>query len=132
MQLSNLSTVGLALSSARRPWLTVGIWVALLVLAIVVIAALLGDALTTDDYFTNNPESDRADNLLHDRGVTSDTPAASEIVIVRSDAFEVDDPRYQVFVETLLADLKGPSAAEKHSKGEVAPCCSRQLFPDTC
>ena len=121
MQLSNLSTEGLAMSSARRPWLTVGVWVALLVVAIVVIAALLGDALTTDDYFTNDPESDRADDLMRDRGIRGDTPAASEIVIVRSDTIEVDDPRFQVFVETLLADLKSASAAGKDSQGEEHP-----------
>ena len=94
---------------------------ALLVLAIVIIAALLGDALTTDDYFTNDPESDRAEDLLRDRGIKDDPRATSEIVIVRSDTLQVDDPRYQDFVETLFADLEGLPAAGKRPKGEEHP-----------
>ena len=121
MHLANLSTEGLALSSARRPWLTVGAWVAALILAIVVIAALLGDALTTDDYFTNDPESDRAEDLLRERGIEGDPRATSEIVILRSDTLRVDDPRYQDFVETLFADLEALSAAGKRPKGEEHP-----------
>ncbi len=81
--LLNLSIEGLALSSAKHPWRTVAIWVVVLIAAVGVIATLLGDALTTDDYFTNNPESDRAEDLLHEREFDFG-PGASEIVIVRS------------------------------------------------
>ena len=86
----NLSTESLALSSARRPWFTVGIWVAVLVLAIVVIAAFLESAMTTDDYFTNQPESVRARELMRDREFDFGNNA-SEIVIVRSQTFTVAD-----------------------------------------
>ena len=109
----NLSTESLALASARRPWRTVGAWVAVLVLAIVVIATLLESALTTDDYFTNNPESDRAYDLLRDREFDFGN-SASELVIVRSDTLEVDNPRYHDFVEILFADVKGSQGGDQH------------------
>ena len=102
----SLSTQGLALATARRPWRTVGAWVAVLVLAIVVIAAFLESALTTDDYFTNNPESVRTRELLRDREFDFGNNA-SEIVIVRSETFTVEDDEYREFVEGLFVDLNG-------------------------
>ena len=101
----SVSPQSLAGAYTRRPWLTVGAWVAVLVLAIVVIVALLESALTTDDYFTNKPESVRARELLRDREFDSGNNA-SEIVIVRS-KFTVDDDEYREFVEGLFVDLNG-------------------------
>ena len=60
----NLSTEALARASARHPWIVVGAWVALIVVAMGINVTLLGDALTTEFGFTNNPESKRADKLL--------------------------------------------------------------------
>ena len=116
----NLSIQGLAQASARRPWVTVGAWVVALVLAVVVIGTLLGDALTTDDYFTNNPESDRANAILADRGWDfGATP--SEMVIVRSSTLTVDDAEYQRFVESLFTDVKGSQREDdpEHPVGVV-------------
>ena len=77
-----------------------------LVIAVVLIAVLLGDAVTTDDYFTNEPESDRADDLLAEREFDFG-PTMSEIVIVRSHSSStVDDAEYKDFVEALFSDLK--------------------------
>ena len=101
-----VSTESLARASGRRPWLTVGVWAIGLVLSIGIIATLLGSAVTTDDYFTNDPESDRADDLLSKFNSDSG-PEPSEIVIVRSPTLTVDDPEYRAFVETLFGDLKG-------------------------
>ena len=101
-----VSTESLARASGRHPWLTVGLWALAFVLSIAFIATLLGSAVTTDDYFTNDPESDRADELLS-KGNFDSGPQASEIVIVRSPTLTVDDPQYRDFVETLFNDLKG-------------------------
>ena len=102
----SLSTQGLAEVCSRRPWLTVGAWTAILVLAVVVIVALLESALTTDDYFTNKPESVRARELLSERQLDLGS-GASEIVIVRSETFTVADDEYRKFVEGLFVDLNG-------------------------
>ena len=81
-------------------------WLLALVIAVVLIAVLLGDAVTTDDYFTNEPESDRADDLLAEREFDCG-PTMSEIVIVRSHSSStVDDAEYKDFVEALFSDLK--------------------------
>ena len=100
----NLSTEGIARASGRRPWITIGAWLVVLVAAIVLAGTLLGDALTTEETLTNNPESVRADNLLHERlGESNNT--IDEMVIVRSTALTVDDPAYRSYVEGLYGDL---------------------------
>ena len=100
----NLSTEGLARASGRRPWITIGAWLTVLVAALVLTGALLGDALTTEETLTNNPEYVRADNLLHERlGESNNT--INEMVIVRSTALTVDDPAYRSYVEELYGDL---------------------------
>jgi putative drug exporter of the RND superfamily len=54
----------LATSSARHPWRTVGGWLAAVVAAVAAIGALLGGALTTEGNPTNNPQSQRAADVL--------------------------------------------------------------------
>ena len=58
-----LSTRTLAATSARHPWRTLGAWTIVAVLAIVAIVLLLGGSLTTEGKPTNNPESERADEV---------------------------------------------------------------------
>ncbi len=93
-----LSTESLASASARHPWPVIGAWALALVAAIALIASLLGDALTTEIGFTNNPESKRAEALAEQ--VRGPRPA-NEIVIVRSDELTADDPQFKGFVEGL-------------------------------
>ncbi|MEE8470068.1 MAG: MMPL family transporter [Dehalococcoidia bacterium] len=100
----NLSTESLARGAALRPWATIGVWLAILVAAVMLSATLLGDALTTEEAVTSNPESEQASNLLEERlGGSEDT--MDEMVIVRSTTLTVDDPDYQNHVEELFADL---------------------------
>ena len=103
MALSLLSTEGLARASARRPWFVVGTWAAVIVASIVAIGALLASGLTTEVSLTNDPESQRAENLLEDR-LRGPEPT-NEIVIVRSETATVDDPQFQATVEGLYADI---------------------------
>ena len=71
----DLSTEALARASAKHPWRTVAVWAVALAVAVRVIITLLGDARTTDDYFTNDPESDRAEA---DETIASKSARASE------------------------------------------------------
>src|SRR5215218_6399077 len=95
--LSSLSTENLARACARHKWRTVGVWLGGLAVAIALTATLLGDALTTNSTFTNNPESVQADALLSERLGESGT--TNEIVIVRFSSLTVDDPAYRSYVE---------------------------------
>lgn len=61
-----MSTESLARASARRPWFTIGIWTAIVVVALVLVGTLLSSALTTEATFTNEPESIRAFDLLEE------------------------------------------------------------------
>ena len=100
----NLSTESLARASAQHRWITIGAWLTVLVAAVVLTGALLGDTLTTEDGPTNNPESIRANSLLGERlGESNDT--INEMVIVQSTKLTVDDPAYQSYVEDLYGDL---------------------------
>lgn len=94
-----LSTAALARASGRRPWLTIGVWVALLLVAAALVFNFLGEALTTEADFTNNPEAKRARELLEER--LRGPHEVNEVVIVRSQALTVDDPSFQAFVEGL-------------------------------
>ena len=99
----NLSTQALARGSGRRPWITIGVWIAFLVLAFGLISTLLADGLTTEFGFTSNPESQRADSLLEER--LRGPKKANEIVVVRSNTLTVDDPAFRAQVEGLYDDL---------------------------
>jgi uncharacterized membrane protein YdfJ with MMPL/SSD domain len=79
-------TERLARASSRRPWFTVGAWLAAVVASVVVIAALLGSALTTDIEQTNNPESQRADALIEEGFSGGRLDYVDEVIIVRADA----------------------------------------------
>ena len=99
-----VSTEGLARASARRPWLVVGLWLALFLLG-GFLAMGVGDVLTTEFSITNKPESVRADKLLEERLRGPDQ--AQEFVIVQSRDATVDDPAFRAFVQGLLGDLRG-------------------------
>ena len=93
----NLSTEALARGSSNRPWVVIGIWVALLVIAMFLNATLLGSATTTEFRFTNGVDSQEAFDLLEDR-LRGPRPM-TEIVIVQSDTLTVDDPAFQAKTE---------------------------------
>lgn len=88
--------------SATHPWITLIAWVVLLGAGIV-FASGIGDALTTDAELTIEPESVRGENLIEDR-LRADEPL-SELLIVNSDSYSVDDPEYETFVNNLLTQV---------------------------
>ena len=93
----------MARASSRRPWLTVGIWVAAIVASIVISSTLLGDSLTSETRFVNNPEAKRAFTLVEDR--LRGKQGSTELVIFQSEASTVDTSQYRDFVEQIAADL---------------------------
>jgi uncharacterized membrane protein YdfJ with MMPL/SSD domain len=78
-------TERLGRASARRPWLTVGVWSVAVVVSIVVVGALLGSALTTDIEQTNDPESQRAEALIDEAFAGGRLDYVDEVIVVRSD-----------------------------------------------
>ena len=95
----SFSTEGLARACAGHPKRTLAAWLAAVLISFVVIALLLGDALTSEGDVTSNPESKQAEELIRESFPPQPTP--SEIVIVRSDRYTVDDPAFQAKVQSL-------------------------------
>ncbi len=95
-------TERLARSAALRPWRTILLWLAAIVIAVVAIGAFLGDRLTTDAHLTNNPESERGDRLIAEHFPVRDF--TTELVVVRHEQLTVDDPAFQSRVELLTRE----------------------------
>jgi RND superfamily putative drug exporter len=85
--------------------MTIGVWALVLIIAVVLIFTLIGDALTTDADFLGNPESVRADDLLRERFSSPERVEVTEIILVRSSTWTVDDPAFQVFAEGVFAEV---------------------------
>ncbi len=94
---ARFSTAGLARSSARRPWLVVGVWILLLVL--VVVAQTVWPANTTTDVgLLNDPESQQGWSLLEEHGIRAERHGA-ETLIIQSTTVTIDDPAFQAIVQ---------------------------------
>jgi RND superfamily putative drug exporter len=112
---TSFSTEGLARACAVHPKRTVAAWGAAVLASFVVIAMLLGSALTTDGDVTSNPESKQAAALI--RESFPPEPGPSEIVVVRSDRYTVDEPAFQTVVTTLdesAQKLRGVAAVQSY------------------
>ena len=97
-----LSTQAIAASSARHPWRLIGAWIVASVLAIAAIGVLLGDSLTTEGAPTNNPESERAIDVIARAFPRGPETATTDVVIVHSSTYTVDDPEFAAFVAALV------------------------------
>jgi uncharacterized membrane protein YdfJ with MMPL/SSD domain len=106
-----LSTQTVTRMSARHPWRTVVAWVGLVVVGVVAIGALLGGALTTEGKPTNNPQSQRAKDVLSAAFSPTGSAAVSDIVVVRSRRYTVDAPEFKALVGTLASDVRRAGVA---------------------
>jgi len=98
-------TEKLARTCARRPWVTVAIWVVAIAAAVMAMNLFLSDALVTEVRSTNDPESQVALDLVNERlGQTEDT-TLDEVIIVRSATYTVDDAQFADVVNGIYADL---------------------------
>jgi putative drug exporter of the RND superfamily len=104
-------TERLALACARRPWRTVGVWFAAIVLSVGAVGALLGDRLTTEFQVTNNPDSLIADRLIHERFPGRDQ--VDEVVVVRSETLTVRDDAFKAQVQSLHEEFSKAGASTR-------------------
>jgi putative drug exporter of the RND superfamily len=98
-----ISPQTLARGSSRKPWLTIGVWIAAIVSSLVVSSLFLGDALTHDGGFVNNPEAKRALHLVENR--LRGKQRGTELVIFQSTSTTVDDPAYRNYVDKIAQDM---------------------------
>jgi len=103
-----LSTRSLAALCARHPWRTIAAWAATVVLAVLTIGFLLGGSLTTEGAPTNDPESERADDVRLQAFPPDPERAVTDIVVVRSDRHPVDSPEFEAFIRSFLAAQQIP------------------------
>jgi RND superfamily putative drug exporter len=108
----NVSPGSLAKSSARHPWRVVGLWAALIVVSFMLVGSFLEDALTTEAFATNNPDSTVGADLLEAR--LRGPFRAEEAIIVQSETLTVDDAAFQAKVDQILTDVRalGPEVVE--------------------
>ncbi len=95
----------LARISARRPWLTIGAWVALLIVAGVLNVNLLESATTTELRLSPGFESEDTRRLLEERFPGTQQPR--EVVVVQSDSLTIDDPAFGAKVSGVFAAVAG-------------------------
>ena len=100
----------LARISARRPLVTLAIWLIVAVVAGGLSQALLDSATTTELKLGSGARSQQAAELLEDR-LRGPEPI-TEIVIVQSDSLTVDDAAFKTKVETVFGQIiaLGPDA----------------------
>lgn len=98
---SFLSPDRLARRSAQHPWLTLGAWVLLIVVAVVGASRLTFDETQKMD----GSDSDRAATVLE--RLHGGPEPVTETVVVQSTTSTVDDASYRSFVSALTNDLRG-------------------------
>src|ERR671935_1410005 len=94
----------LAQASSRHPWRTVTGWALVGALAVVAIGALLPGALISGGNPTNNPQSQRARDLIQRDFPASAHAATTDVIVVSSQRFSVDAPQFRAVVHRLAAE----------------------------
>ncbi|HET7737617.1 MAG TPA: MMPL family transporter, partial [Tepidiformaceae bacterium] len=110
--MASFSTENIARASTHHPWLTIGIWVLVIVGAIGAAGAFLGDALTTDQELLADVEAKRGDDALGrgfgrermESGLNPD--GENETIVIQSDSLTVDDPAFRAVVEEVTAEIR--------------------------
>jgi len=102
-------TERIARACATHPGRTLAAWTAALVASVLCLLFLM-TGLTTEPTLTNDPESDRAADLIGRSFPPDPQRFVTDLVVVRSEELTVDDPRFRSFVERLVADGRGSRA----------------------
>jgi uncharacterized membrane protein YdfJ with MMPL/SSD domain len=79
---THVSIAGTLRLCVAHPWRTVGMWLLATAIALLLIAALLKTAISTQEKFTTVPESQVAAQLITQ--LRGDAHHATEVVLVRS------------------------------------------------
>jgi RND superfamily putative drug exporter len=85
------------------------VWVAIVVSAVMVAGAMLGDSLTVSDDFTNNPESKQAATLLEQYRGTAESNVEYVVILGTATA---DDPAFQAHVAEVQAEVASLDVVE--------------------
>lgn len=136
---SPFSTGAIARASARRPWLTVGVWIVVLIVGIGIASAGLSGVLTQEQTITSEPESVKAEETLEASGIPGrDHQPAIEAVILKSDSLKATDPEFRTFADSLLNDIRGLSDVasatsyfETNAPTMISPDQHKVLLPVT-
>ena len=99
-------TESLARISSSRPWITIGIWLLSVVIALGIVGQLLPTATTTELRLIprfSEVDSVEANRLLEGSPIE---PPPAEIIIIQSESLSVDDPAFQAKVEEVTGDLR--------------------------
>jgi RND superfamily putative drug exporter len=105
-----LNPESLARASSRHPWRTLGVWVVLIGTMGFLSSQLLGDVLTQEFEFTNEPESVRAQEIIDERFSDGTEVQSTEFFIVQSGTLPVEDPEFEAAVRRLqqaIIELNG-------------------------
>jgi RND superfamily putative drug exporter len=100
---SILSPEALARQATRHPWLIVGVWGVILVLAVFA-ASGLGDVLSTDQETYEKFEAARAEELIEEH-LNGDAHPVQEYVVVQAQSARVDDPQFRRVALDLIERL---------------------------
>src|SRR3954453_2166075 len=98
-------TERLARACSAHPWRTLAAWVRASPLSLGAAAAAL-HGLTTDAHVTNNPESERASKLIGSHFPFDKNKIVTDVLVIRSDTYTVDDREYAQFAALLLGAMR--------------------------
>ncbi len=125
----------LARISARRPLVTVGAWVLLVVVALVIAGLLLRSATTTELRLSGSFESEKAVAAV-ERLIGGPEPI-TEVIIVQSDTLTVDDPEFAAKVGEVFGDITalgdeivGEGAVNYYIVNALAPDLAKNMVSE--
>ena len=95
----------LARISAQRPLVMIGLWVVLVVVALLIVSRLLASATTTELTLSGSFESAKATAALEE--LTGGPAPITEIVVIQSETLTVDDPAFAAKVNEIYGEIVG-------------------------
>src|SRR4051812_26992619 len=108
---SRLSPRALAEFATRRPKTVLGIWGAIVLVAMGLTGAFFASGLTSDGGATDQPESIRAQDLIDARLPQRD--AVDDVIVVRSEDAVVTAAPFRRRVDSLVADVRRTGQTER-------------------
>jgi uncharacterized membrane protein YdfJ with MMPL/SSD domain len=102
-------TERIARACAARPWRTLAVWGLMLVASVLCLAVLM-TGLTTDATLANNPQSTKAENLIAGAFPPERQGFVTDLAVVRSERYRVDDRRFRAVVEPLIGAMRATGA----------------------
>ena len=118
---SSLSPRALARSSAAHPKRVIGAWIVVFVVAMAVIAMLLGDVLSPQQSFVNTPESQRAANQIEAITGSADSTIEQVVMQTANGTFADPGPRAQADAITAEITALGPAIVKNVTSPTTSP-----------